>query len=285
MVTKYFDKWLFEQVISLSKTNPIKAELKFEEYIKEYPNDYSIYAYYASNLITLGKFDKAEKVLKYVENIHTKDKKYAKLHDKVNKIQYDILISRLRLLCYQEKYDEAYKICLNELHETEDFNNIIFFCKYKNGEIDLKKRKQYSYFCRQVINYEEIDFLFHIQNHLYEYNENLEVSNESFFSPKFPIDKVIEEVKKYIPSDKKIYSGFLENVYIFKYDGCGRDNNKLVDYFKVVCFHNTSNIITICPSQGYENFPQVDLNYLIQDNESNRKNSSIEKFNRKYRNK
>ena len=101
----------------------------------------------------------------------------------------------------------------------------------------------------------------------------------------FEIDRVLEEIKKYIPSDKRIYSGFYQDTYVFKYDFSGKDNNKATDYFKVICFHNTSDIITICPSLYCENLPYVDLNYMEKEKPKQKTLSQIDKFNQRYRRK
>ena len=69
-----------------------------------------------------------------------------------------------------------------------------------------------------------------------KYNTDLEKPNKLLFSSDFPIDKVVEEVKKYIPSNKRLCEGVFEDHYIFKYDMCGRVNQKPEDYFKVICF-------------------------------------------------
>ena len=90
-------------------------------------------------------------------------------------------------------------------------------------------------------------------------------------------------MKKYIPSDKKLYWGFYDNIYYFKYDGCGRDNTKLVNYIKVVCLDDTNNIITICPVVGSDNMPHIDLNYIKKEEPVKVKvKSQIDKFNQRY---
>ena len=40
---------------------------------------------------------------------------------------------------------------------------------------------------------------------------------------------------------------------------------KLVNYFKVVTFHDSTNFITMYPSTECENLPCVDLNYMQKD--------------------
>ena len=86
-----------------------------------------------------------------------------------------------------------------------------------------------------------------------------------------------------IPNENKLSWGFIEDTYIFKYDGCGRDNDRLVDYFKVVTFKNSKDIITMCPSCDCEEFSHVDLNYLNDKEEQKvKKISQIDKFYKRY---
>ena len=90
-----------------------------------------------------------------------------------------------------------------------------------------------------------------------------------------------------MPSDKRLFAGTYDDTYIFKYDNCGRDNNKSVDFFRVVCFHDTNEIITLCPASECECLPYVDLNYLIRDNEipKVKRLSQTEKFKQRYNSK
>ena len=37
---------------------------------------------------------------------------------------------------------------------------------------------------------------------------------------------------------------------------------KIVNYFKVVCLHNSQDFITMCPVKGSDNLPHIDLNYM-----------------------
>lgn len=287
MKAKYFNKWEFQQLLNLYETNPFEAKLKYEEYLDKYPKDYSAYSYYASLLIVLGEFDEAEKILDFVEFVSGRDSIFSKDPYKLMNFRRCVLSSRLRLLSYQEKYDELYNLCLHHFQDIKnmDMMYILFYCKKKLGLLDSYKRSNYSYLFRQTVDYQESDFLYHIQKHLSDCNKYEDGDKKSVFVSNFPINKVIEEVKKTISSDKKLCYGTFQDIYIFRYNECGRDRNRLVDYFKVVCFHGTSDFITMCPSFDCQNFPYVDLNYLICDskNAKVKRLSQIEKFNQKYK--
>lgn len=284
---KRFNKNELKNIIPLMLTNPNEAKKQLEEYLKKYPKDYSTYPYYASILITLGNFEEAEKVLEYAENTLNKSKDYKSKSIR----QKNIITTKIRLLAYQEKYEELYQLCskcYKELQKLE-IGTIYFYSRKKTGRLSLEQRETNSYSFRQITEYKESDFLDHIKKHLSEYNQNIEEPNKNLFIPGFKIIETIEEVKKYLLSDKRIFPDFYDDVYIFRYDNCGTENNKTVNFFKVICFHNTKDIITMCPVSENLNIPYIDLNHLNEDTKQVNENikvrrlSQIEKFNQRYK--
>lgn len=283
MKNKYYDNWKFKQIIPLMETNPYKAKKNFEEYLKNYPKDYTVYIFYISTLITIRELTAANKILDYITNIINNDFNY--LNDNKNKLlQEHLLTVKLKLLSYQDKYDELSLLCEQnkETIKKLGLNNVIFYSKKKNGLLILSIREPNSYLFRQIIKYEESDFLDHIKKHL-PLDTNNNPSN-SIFNQDFPINEILQEIKKYIYPDNSLYFNFIQDTYIFKYDYCGKDNNKQTNYFKVICFHNTKDIITMCPSNNCENLPSIDLNYLIKEKSSTnvKKLTQTEKFNRRF---
>lgn len=288
MELKYFNKWEFQKALDFANTDPLMAKLKFEKYLEKYPKDYSAYAYYIHILIILGEFETAEKILDFVEKQVILDKSFNKDANKIGHLTQNFLFSRFKILMYQQKYNEVCRLFANDSEKLGNItlNAVIFFCKSKLGKLDHEKRDINAYLFRQIVEYKKSDFIEHIKKHLTDYNFDVDNRNESVFMASFPINEVLQEVEKYIPSSNALYPGFFENVYVFKYNGCGRDNYKIVDYFKVVTFHGTQNMITVFPSDHCQNLPHVDLNYLVPDdkNVKEKKLSQIEKFNQKYRN-
>lgn len=284
-----FNKWEFEQALALSKTVPLEAKLLYERYIEKYPKDYTVIPYYASVLIILGEFAAAEKILNYVENKYKSDSGYMKKQDKVNFLEKFIAYDRLKIFCYRGKYKEFLNFCdkNQSILEDIDLGGSTFFCNSRMENINKDTRDNQSYLFKQMIEYREYEFFEHIKKHLSDYNQDDEEVNDNVFVPNFPIKKVIEEIKTKIPSDIGLRNGFFEISYIFKYDGCGRENNKLVDFFKVICFKDTHNFITMCPVFGYERAPYIDLNYIKEKEEENfvkvKRKSQIDKFNSRYK--
>lgn len=284
MRTYEFNNWELLQATAHFETDPFLTKEKLEEYLKKYPTDYPSYLHYVSILITLGQFEKAKEVLKFAKNNFDNFDMHNNNKTKVRSFKRHINYNTLRLLSYEEKYYDLYHFYLKNYKEIDfDVNRIIFFSKKMVGKIDVERRDENtSYLYRQIIEYKESEFLEHIKKHLIQYCENNKLK-KSVFSDTFPITDIIAEIKKYIPSDKRLFPGFLDDMYVFRYESCGRDSNKVVDYFKVICLHNTSDIITMFPCQGCENLPYIDLNYINKELQKPKvkRLTQIEKFNQR----
>lgn len=284
-MNRYFDVFEFQQIINLMDINPYSSLVLYEQYLDKYPNDYSAYLLYCSNLIILGKLEEAEKVYNYFEKRHMNDNNL-KGTEKEKRIKESMIFTKIKLLSYQEKYEELYKFCArnkNIILENK-MNDAYFYSKKMTNRLDLSRRDENSYLFSQIVNYDEKEFLEHIKKHRQSEEGIAQNECSTIFSYDFPVNKVIQEIKRYIPSDKKLLLGFYDNIYYFKFDSCGRVDNKIVDYFKVVCFNGTNNFITMCPVIIDENLPYQDLNYLVnEDNFSKEKRmSQIDKFNQKF---
>ena len=261
---KYYDTDEFRKIISKYKVDPFRTKTKLEQYLNKYPQDNGGYIYYINLLITLGEFNKAHCILNQIEE-KFKDNKNIYSDNKKRNIQItDLIYVKLRLLLYLERYKEAYELYLNvkDKIDTIDFNHMLY-CKKKLGLLNeerLKDRSYYTYYDRQVIDYQKSDLIHHVKKHFNDYKYNDE-EDEAEFSTSFPLEKVIDEIKKYIPSDKRLYHGFSDNLHVFRYDNCGLYDKGVVHFFKVITFHNSKDIITMYPSTKGVNLPYIDLNY------------------------
>lgn len=284
-MNKYFDIFEFEQIINIMDQDPYTSLELFEQYLNKYPNDYSAYLLYCSNLIIIGKIDEAEKIYNYFEKKYKSDNSLMDT-EKSKRIEESKVFTKIKLLSYQHKYEELYEFCFRNINIVmkNKFNDAFFYSKKMTNRLDVNKREENSYLFSQMVKYEESDFLDHIKKHLQNVDETISKESVAIFKQDFPIEKVIEEIKKYIPSNKKLLLGFYDDVYFFKFDSCGRVGNKIVDYIKVVCFQDTKDFITMCPVEGSKNLPYIDLNYFVNDNEFNKvkRISQIEKFNKRF---
>ncbi|MBR1413585.1 MAG: hypothetical protein IJ574_02835 [Bacilli bacterium] len=290
MEAKYFNKYELEQAIVPIQFNPSLSIALLDSYISKYPKDYPAYLYKAIALIRINKLEEAIAIVNYIEKKLSSDNiKINNYKKDLNK--YRILHLNLLYLFFTEQYDELYKyykdniVDIKKMNEAfnEDTSILLFTSKVKTNRIN-PNRNDYSYLFRQTIEYQEEDFLKHLERHLADKSINQDLKNTSLFVEEFPIQEVLKEVKKNINSNNKLLDD-LGDTYVFKYDGCGRHNYKLEDYFKIVCMANTTNIITMYPSNLCENLPYIDLNYLnqvIENQPKVKRLSQVDKFKMKY---
>ena len=288
MKNKFFDNWEFKQACNYTASDPISAKKMFEEYLEKYPYDYSAYSYYISVLITLNKIDEALRWYMLVNKAANSDKKYREDKRKVKIFENSMAINTIRILGYQGRWEELKEFYKNLDNEKlkKGYKIIPFLADNMVEETKYKKNDKYPYLYNQIIEYSEEDFRNHIEKHLSNEDNKDDKYSDAIFVEDFPIERVIEETKKYIPSKYFLCHGFFDDKYTFKYDECGRDGKKLVDYFQVVTFHNTSNYITMYPSCKCENYPAINLNYLNIEKEKPKSKvkhlSQIDKFNKRY---
>ena len=284
----FYDNWECDHAFSLIKTDPEQAKICYEEYIKEYPNDYRARFYYNYVLIILGEVDQAERELEKIREMFEREKFFKYDHVKMMAIKRDMIQNTIRVLLAQEKYQECYDYYLKHQIELNDknLNSVIFYCRKKLGLLTEEEiNKTYEYSLQQIINYSEESFFEHIKKRLPKYVDDNHELKDSVFSIDFPVEKVVQEIKKYIPSEKGLAFGYYDDKYVFKYDYCGRVNNKIQNYF-IVCVHrNTQEFITMYPAPNCDNLPNIDLNYLCDTFESNKvkQKSQIDKFRERYK--
>ena len=256
-----------------------------EQYFLEYPKDLYAYSMYINLLINVGYFDKA---LKVFENVWA-NLQYGKDEYKKESIKRSLIFYKIRILMYSKKYQEAYDL-LNDNYELLKEDNyftlysIISFCRKKLGK-NIKDEYD-DYHLKQICDYSEKRFLEHINKHKMQNDDDIifnDIKNSKFYSD-FPIEKVIYELKKFIPGNKRMYKGFFDYIYYFRYNSCGKNGGIETDYFEVITYGNSNDYITMYPVLGVEKLPINDINYLKEDktNSLKKRLTQIEKFNRKY---
>lgn len=276
----YFNEHEFKKAIDTIESNPRMAINLLYEYIRKYPEDFCGYSYLSAALINVGRVEEADTIL---ENSFAKLKQY----DKLNETKRDLFDnfyykSKIKILTYKEKYEEAMNYLLFNIDKLNpsDIGRLRFYLSVKTGRVEYYDIEPTSYQYLQIKSYSEEEFFNHIKKHLLKYNLDSDMNLETLFNLEFPEEKIIEEIKKYIPSDKKIFSDFVDK-YTFKYDFCGRANNKVSDFFRVVTFHNENKLLTMYPISYGSELDYVDLNYLKEE-KNVRRLSRIDKFNQKY---
>lgn len=306
---QFFDSNYFKKIERM-KNKDINLVIKmYEDYLIKFPYDYYTYTLYASSLIKVNRIDEAEKVLDYADKLYNKKKYDDK--EKEKKYKATSTFSRIKVLCYKEEYGKILDLIRENriaLRENKyKISTMIEYCRKQLGLEPLEGNEEDHYAHDQIKNYDEESALEHVQKHMIISGKDIDSTTTSFFNEDFPLEKIIEEIKKLVPNDTKTCTGLYDHHYYFKYDECGRcikekdrtnfavgieEENKAwraklktTDYFKVVVLKDTKNIITICPCETPKGFQYTDLNYLKEkDVPKVLRRSNLDKFKEKYKN-
>lgn len=288
MQKDFYNKIEFTKLAKIINSDPEQARLGFEQYLEKYPMDYYARTMYASVLVRLQEFELAQKILDQTEMSSTKNGHYTKFSEKVQSIELHIFYNRLTILSHTGRFKELYEYILK--HETLakkiKTHILMLYTKKQLGILEATKTRRKGYIENQIIEYDENDMLEHVKKCFTNDDESIDPQTESIFAPDFPLEKVIKEVKENLKQENKLCYGLYDDRYIFKYNECGQKKHRKTDYFKVVCFQNTCDIITMYPTTDCEKLPYVDLNYLkpssIEDIEKVKTISQRDKFYRRY---
>lgn len=282
MKEKYWDEVELANLKKLYTIDPYSTKECIEEYLLRYPTDYNAIYFYIDILITLKEYCKAYEEIKRVRNIYIKDKRltYQK-RKKIIELAEERLLIRYYLATNQ--YDDAldyleYNKCLKANIELE----LKIYCYKKLGI--KSKNKSISYDSLQITDYSEERMINEIKTKMNSMIFNPDFPDKKRFINNFPLEKIIETVKAKMTEDNKLCFGYIVDTYVFKYDCCGRVDEKVQDYFKVICYHDTHDIIMMYPSKNSDKLPYVDINY-IKEGPKIKSLTQIEKFNRRYKRK
>ena len=283
MKKNYWNMVERSKIDAIRYSNPEDAVRRYEAYIKKYPRDYEAKILYASVYITLKDFDYAYEIIKDTKNEYRNNKKVLENPDVLNYLEEIALKQEMRCYAYTNQLYNLYDSFF-ELSEEEKrkLGHVRFYCHSKLGYINEKDASNLmSYAKRQMNSYDENLFRDFIRTHSHDYNKDLEEQSDKIFDESFPLENIIEEVKKNLDYDKCRCTGYYTDQYIFRYDLCGRDNGVVQNYFKVLCLHGTDKILTMFPASDCERLPYVDLNYLNEVKVE--RPSQIDKFYKRFK--
>ena len=267
-IIEHFDTVEVYKIEKLCSVDPASALEKLEAYLDMHPSDYYAHTLHSSFLIVLRRYDEALEVLTLAEKILNRDKSFKKFDEKYSARVNCLAYAKLKYHLYCGNYEIAHDIIMNnvDLNGSSLTYKTVFYIKNKLNTCDKMNYFEQSYSMMQILDYNEERMFEHIVKHLTEGNDGKLYPNANVFVRDFPIRRVIEEAKKYLVDENAIYLGLVEDDYYFRYDDCGKENNRFVNYFKIVCFHGTKNIITVLPVAKSNTFSCVDLNYMNLSN-------------------
>ncbi len=283
-MNKFYDTWEASKVLEMTDEYPYQAVSKIKDYIEKFPKDYYMKVRLVLLLINIGQLDEAQVKFDELEQVIKSDISYLFLDDVMKKDIFFVNFykAKMRLLVFKDNdYKQAYEIFNNEWrkfqYDDDYFYSFEITCRKKFGIEKDDPRVNSRYLYKQTADYQESEFLSHIEKHLANraYHDNANI-----FGVDFPLEKVFAEIKKIVPTDPRIYYGIHEDWYIFKYDSCGRADNQLVDYFKLVALHDSQEFITMLPITNQQGYPYIDLNYLKEEKKEVYP-SRVDRFNRR----
>lgn len=272
----YDDKWFSQILLLLNNRKLDRAMKELANYLESYPYDTTARTRYASLLLGCGRIDEAEIIINETE--FTKKT--------TNKVRYELLKLKIKILCYQNKYEECYKLFVEndnlfKNYLVDYYSHLVFF-KTRLSLPIVEEEYYNSYTVEQLIAYSEESAIEHIKEHVDSFD-----TKETSFSSDFPVDEVYYKLRNILPIDTKWcrHSGMIKDIYIFRFDGSGRGYRKVTNYIKVVCIKDTNDIITMYPYHNDYNLPAIDINLKIDKEEDApkvKRMSQIDKFNQRY---
>lgn len=279
MRKKHWDEIEISNLKKLYGEDPYKTKECIEDYITRYPEDYSALYLYIDILITIKEYDKAFEEIKRVKRMYSNDPKITK--EKIEKfIEQFEERELIRYYLATHQYDYA----LDYLEYNRSIKSYIelelkLYC-YKKLGIETKSFST-KYECQQIMDYSEERMI----NYIEEMNDSTittpSLPSKRRFNSDFPLEKIIDVVKEKMKEENKLCYGYNSDMYVFKYDCCGRVDEKVQDYFKVTFYHDTKDIIMMYPAKKCEKLPYIDINY-IKEAPKVKRISQIDKFNRRY---
>ena len=277
----FFNKVEVDKIEYLLIKNPEYALKHAEEYLINYPTDYYARTLLVGALVILRRFEEAKNEIEDIEASIYSDKNMKKDADRTEKNILSLGYSKIKYYMYTGDVRAAHDVIMSnpKLIATYGLEKTLFYIKHLLDEPDKMKYYGETYMYKQMNNYSELEMKWHIGKHMPRGNEDRDVPNTNIFVESFPVDDVLCEIEQYLTDENAVYSGLIEDDFYFKYDDCGKEENKYVNYFKVVCLHGTKKIITMLPVANYNELSYIDLNYMNSNSIDNCKQLVLKKKN------
>lgn len=269
------------KILKIIEKNPNAAKVCLEKYLKNHPKDAWAHLLYSSVLISLNELETAKSTLTTARDLIYNSIYFKNDVDSFESARHSLIYNRLRILGYEKRAKEflqLYRANKNQLPEV-NLEDIFYFEHLLGNHIPLSFTC--TYYGRQLIDYSDDRFIEHVKRHNSEEYKDRRNPNYAYFDQDFPYEKVVAEVKKNIPSSSKKNNKFYTNVYTFKFSNCGHLGDEACDYFRVVTYNDTDQIIKMNPILNIEDIEYIDLNHL-KENSNAKQKTMIDRFNKRY---
>ena len=260
----------FKKLYMGKKYNTFEREAT--KYLKIYPNDIKMRFMRAKTYRKLNCFEEAIKDLKYILDLEVNEHALTEL---------------FYILYYLNMYEDALKL-LPLIYKRECIKE----SSLAIAEVIMKKslgmdtsninRENCDYIMSQTLEY-RLDEAF---DHIKEFS-NEKDKNHSYYSKNINLDYLFYIVKNNLNSENKVNTIELLEIHYIGISNVGYYNNTPCNFIKVITIPNTTNILTIYPTNDVDiDFVyniEFDHDKLFNREEKTKKLSQIDKFNSKYK--
>ena len=260
----------FKKMYLAKKYNIFEREAT--KYLEIYPNDIKMRFMRAKTYRKLNCFEDAIQDLKYILELEVND--YA-------------LTELFYLLYYLNMYEEALSL-LHLIYKRDSINNTslsiaeIIMKKALGKNIVDKNRENCDYIMSQVLEYRLDEAIDHIKERSVETDKN-----RSYYVENINLNYLFDIVKNNLNSKNKVNTIELLEIHYIGISNVGYHNNTPCNFIKVVTMPNTTNILTMYPTNDvdidYVYNIEFDYNKLFNREEKTKRLSQIDKFNNKYK--
>lgn len=273
MVEKHERKNMYIRIKKLFKDKKYSSyEKEATKYLEKYPNDVIVRFMRARAYRKLNRFDEAIEDLKYNLRLEDNDHSLLELYFIYYYLnRYEEAIELLPLL-YQNRPINAYSVSISEL----------VMKKQLGIDVKVRKGEKCDYIRSQIFNYSTDLALSHLDKHINRSEENI-----SYFNENININALFNLVRKNIKNSKKVNTEEILEIHYLGISNVGTFNNEPCNYLKVVVVPNTTNIISMYPTNNvdynYVSNIEFEHNELFNKTEEKVKRmSKIDKFNKRY---
>lgn len=293
-----------DQIIKFQKQNKIKEMMNKKQfkyakqatlkYLEEHPNSHQMKNLLGIIYLIEGDYDKADGY--FTSSLGTKDENYAKYF-------------LIKIAIERGEYDLAYEYCCDtlklttdpltrkDIHRAERYIKTLYGI---NRVSEIGNNYKDNYFGKQIEEYNLEEAYKHILKHQEPQKPQAEELDQDdyhvqkkiiAFNPDIDLKQLLIEVSEKIQHMEEVcYPIRLAgNCYYFYYPNIGKDGDETTDYFRVITFPNSKNIITMYPIFPEEVYDIKNTVHFLDEtedftyDENIKARTGLERFNTRYK--
>lgn len=252
-------------------------------YLSDYPKDPLVKNLLGMTYLIEGNLEIADAC--FTNNLGTKDENYAKyflIKIAIERGDYELAYTYCHEILGYTTDDLTKKDIRRAINYIEEILNVDKDQKYVNDNY------KYDYTCKQLEEYNIGETYNHIKKHQVSRN-----NGKASFCKNMDLKQLLIETSQKIQHMKEEYYPIrlIGNCYYFYYPNIGEFENQKTDYFRVITFPNSKNIITMYPVFPEEVYDIKNTIHFLEEakdftyDENIKAKTGIERFNTRYKRK